>query len=381
MSCRRTSDERNYLRRSRLPLKDDRGSRLRSSVPGIVHNALRSGGQPLDSETRSLEPRLGHDFSKVRVHTDRDDAASARAIGARAYTVGSDVVFAPGEYAPHTRAGRSLIAHELAHVVEQGRSGDFSVQRQPTGSGDAPAADEKKKEAGDVVVEGAKVALEQAKDNNPLVKKKLIEPLKLTLERKWDALAGGEKALVGGFGAGTVALTGGALLSDPNGRKVLEDVNLAAPLQLIPYMPLSSFTYKLPSGDTAEKRQFRFDTKFTLDEILKKRAEGTGLPPFTFQIGLQWGYDPVSQQLKVLGAQADFGFVPGVSISAGAYPDILPTPRVFFTPEGGRVESKQSIPELPKREPQPDVRFMLNIDLLKVSPSILGKQLGGIFGS
>lgn len=315
----------------------------------------------------------------VCIQTERM-GASARAIDARAYTVGTDVVFAPGEYAPHTRAGRRLIAHELAHVVEQSRGGDLSAQRQPSGSDDSQGKQEDKKEAGDVVVEGAKVAGEQAIDNNPKVKKEIIEPLKLTLKQKWDALPGGEKALVGGFGAGTLALSGGALLSDPNGRKILEDINIAAPLQLIPYMPLSSFKYKLPSGDSAEKRQFRFETTFNLDELLKKRAENSGLPPFTFQIGLEWGYDPVTEQLKVLGAQADFGLAPGVNISGGAYPDILPTPQVFFTPEGGRVESKQSIPELPKREPQPDVRVMVTVDLLKVNPSMLGKQIGRVFG-
>jgi hypothetical protein len=92
-----------------------------AEMPSVVHEVLRSSGQPLDIGTRSfMEPRFGHDFSNVRVHTDTRAAESARAVNALAYTVGSDVVFRPGQYAPATSEGRKLIAHELAHVVQQG---------------------------------------------------------------------------------------------------------------------------------------------------------------------------------------------------------------------------------------------------------------------
>lgn len=95
------------------------------SVPPLVNDVLRSAGQPLDAGTRAfMEPRFGHDFGKVRVHTDERAAESARAVDAIAYTVGSSVVFGAGQYAPHTRTGKSLLAHELTHVVQQlsGRS-------------------------------------------------------------------------------------------------------------------------------------------------------------------------------------------------------------------------------------------------------------------
>ena len=91
-----------------------------SEVPPIVHDAIRSPGQPLDVETRAfMEPRFGHDFSNVRIHTDAKAAESARAVNAFAYTVGSDVVFGKGHYAPETATGKRLIAHELTHVVQQ----------------------------------------------------------------------------------------------------------------------------------------------------------------------------------------------------------------------------------------------------------------------
>jgi hypothetical protein len=66
-----------------------------------------------------MEERFGHDFSRVRVHTDAEAAESAQILNARAYTVGRDVVFAAGEYAPHDDLGRRLLAHELTHVVQQ----------------------------------------------------------------------------------------------------------------------------------------------------------------------------------------------------------------------------------------------------------------------
>ena len=94
-------------------------SRL-ETVPSVVEDVLRSPARSLDPTTREFfEPRFGHDFGKVSVHTDAQAAASAEAVDALAYTVGSDVVFGAGRYRPATAEGRSLIAHELTHVVQQ----------------------------------------------------------------------------------------------------------------------------------------------------------------------------------------------------------------------------------------------------------------------
>ncbi len=85
-----------------------------------MHDVLRSPGQPLDTATRAfMEPRFGHDFSRIRIHADRSASRSAEAVAARAYTVSEDIAFKQGEYAPHTPEGRLLLAHELAHVVQQ----------------------------------------------------------------------------------------------------------------------------------------------------------------------------------------------------------------------------------------------------------------------
>lgn len=118
-----------------------------ATVPPMVQETLRSGGQPLDAATRAfMEPRFGQDFSRVRVHADLKAAESSRSINALAYTVGRDVVFGAGSYSPQTTSGRQLLAHELAHVVQQGFS-NRQVQRQVAApereDGASPAGEEK----------------------------------------------------------------------------------------------------------------------------------------------------------------------------------------------------------------------------------------------
>jgi hypothetical protein len=92
-------------------------SRKPTDVPRSVFDVLRSPGQPLDEATRAwFEPRLGHDFRRVRLHTGATAAAAAQAVQARAYTVGRHIVFGSGA---HPTTDRNLLAHELAHVVQQ----------------------------------------------------------------------------------------------------------------------------------------------------------------------------------------------------------------------------------------------------------------------
>jgi hypothetical protein len=80
-----------------------------------------TGGQPLSNEQQAFfEPRFGMDFSRVRIHADPSADRAARAVGARAFTRGGDIVFRRNQYQPHTHVGRRLLAHELTHVVQQG---------------------------------------------------------------------------------------------------------------------------------------------------------------------------------------------------------------------------------------------------------------------
>jgi len=94
----------------------DRHSLTRVQQP----STLLGPGRPLDGNVRfDMEKRFGRDFSQVRVHSEGESAATTQAYGALAYTTGQDIVFGPGQYRPSTASGRRLLAHELAHVVQQ----------------------------------------------------------------------------------------------------------------------------------------------------------------------------------------------------------------------------------------------------------------------
>src|SRR5262249_48672279 len=109
--------------------------RLSSSIQTQVAH-LQGTGNALAPPIRAFfEPRFGRDLSKVRVHTDGSAAETAGVIRARAFSAGSDITFAQGEYAPETREGRLLLAHELVHTFQSDTgprgSAGATVRRQP----------------------------------------------------------------------------------------------------------------------------------------------------------------------------------------------------------------------------------------------------------
>jgi hypothetical protein len=123
--CERGEDERRApvggLTLSPEDETDVLGGASRGAARGEAAVRLPGGGQPLAAATRQFfEARLGHDFSRVRVHTDARAARAAAALGATAFARGHDIAFAAAEYAPETTEGRRLLAHELTHVVQQG---------------------------------------------------------------------------------------------------------------------------------------------------------------------------------------------------------------------------------------------------------------------
>jgi hypothetical protein len=119
----------------------DTGRKPTAGVPPIVHAVLRSPGQPLDAATSAFfEPRFRHDFSRVRVHTDGVAQASTRAVNAIAYTVGRQIVFGRGHHSVTNIEGQALLAHELAHVVQQEKAapvGSEDLEQNTTFEGDA----------------------------------------------------------------------------------------------------------------------------------------------------------------------------------------------------------------------------------------------------
>ena len=147
-------DGGNYSPPSRLSAKAEQPSAGVSEVSPGVEGAIRSmrgGGSSLPSDTRDFfQSRLGHDFSRVRIHADARAQSLAGQLGARAMTLGQDILFGQGEYQPDAAAGRHLLAHELTHVVQQ----RGSIQRLMracicNGIGRTPTAAEKRSMHGD----------------------------------------------------------------------------------------------------------------------------------------------------------------------------------------------------------------------------------------
>jgi len=163
-----------------------------AAAPGVVHQVLGSPGRSLDAQTRAFfEPRFGRGFGDVRVHADPAAAASARSVGALAYTAGSHVVFGAAQYSPQTIGGRRLLAHELAHVVQQsGGMGRETIRRQPPAGSAAPATPEKVCPATYQMPDDAYVALDTA----------------------WKA---------SGQGGDTVTEQGGRIVTDASGKRAI----------------------------------------------------------------------------------------------------------------------------------------------------------------
>jgi Domain of unknown function (DUF4157)/Lysine-specific metallo-endopeptidase len=109
--CRQTRIQRKASRHGPVP-----------TATGAAYSVAGAAGQPLDEQTRAfMESRFNFDLSRVRVHADGQAAQAARSVHAEAYTIGRDIVFGSGRYAPNTRGGQRLLAHELTHVVQQAR--------------------------------------------------------------------------------------------------------------------------------------------------------------------------------------------------------------------------------------------------------------------
>ena len=164
-----------------------------SSAPPIVNEVLRSPGRSLDPQTRSFfEARFGQDFSGVRIHTGGTASHSAVSVNASAYTVGHNIVFAANTYRPDSDSGRRLMAHELAHVVQQAHFASSSVQRQiPIGPVDDPAEHEADRMA-DAALAGA-AAVHPHAEPDAVVRRAPLTPQKKDEKRTASVkLTGGD---------------------------------------------------------------------------------------------------------------------------------------------------------------------------------------------
>jgi hypothetical protein len=137
--CSKCSGEERTIQRKPFTSKMASGSTAYAGAdPAGEVSKIKGGGQPLPQSVRAVfEPRFGYDFGQVRIHTQPNISNLSRALGARAFTVGSDIGFGSGQFSPGTTNGKKLIAHELAHVVQQGSGTSNASQAQR--SGQSPA--------------------------------------------------------------------------------------------------------------------------------------------------------------------------------------------------------------------------------------------------
>jgi hypothetical protein len=134
--------------------------RREGATAAKVKEPLRSPGRPLPAGPRAaMESRFGHDFSRIRIHDDSAAASASEAMNARAYTVGDDLVFGAGEFAPERPGGAHLLAHELAHAVQHEEAGAVDADRLDA-SGDAP--EREAADAADAVLTGSRPRLSHA---------------------------------------------------------------------------------------------------------------------------------------------------------------------------------------------------------------------------
>ena len=169
-------------------------------VPPIVGDVLRSSGQPLDTTTRAqMEAQFGHDFSQVRIHTDARAARSARAVNAVAYTVGHDIVFEAGQYQPATTTGQKLLAHELAHTIQQSTGGAHGVAARSSVSRPDDPAEQEADRAAEAVVAGRSATNLSGVNVHVARKRKptgTIEKLKAAGFTNWDYIVYDDEILL-----------------------------------------------------------------------------------------------------------------------------------------------------------------------------------------
>lgn len=136
-SCEKEKIERRTDRREeKIQKKSQENVNRETEAPSSVSDVLNSAGQPLDADTRHFfEPRFGHDFSNVKIHTGGKAAKSSDDINAHAYTLGNNIVFNSQKYSPGTEQGKRLLAHELTHVVQQSNTMPAIIQKEDGATG------------------------------------------------------------------------------------------------------------------------------------------------------------------------------------------------------------------------------------------------------
>lgn len=323
-------------------------------------------GQPLPrSERAYFERRLGTDLSAVRVHPDSPVASD---YGAHGLTAGRDIALAPGRWSPGDREFRRLLGHELAHTVQQARTGPAVQLEAPA----PPLKEAKAEEAKTAVGDGLKKVAEEAGNNDALKDyakakaKELAEPI-------WNRASGAERAAAIGFGAVAIGTPLVYTLSNPEGRETLSGVDFGKVLGLVPHSPITGLQYDLPKGPT-DPFQLRLGVR--ADDLLGvfgRNAEGDS----NMTLGLNFTLSVAPNgSVTMPFAMANFGITPGISI-AGGYGLATDLPRMEG-PAGGPMAPYATFPQPAQPAPFGGAGFFISVDLLKLSflPDVIALALG-----
>ena len=248
-----------------------------------IERVVSRNGETLDANTRAfMESRFGHDFARVRIHHDDAAAESAAAIRARAYTLGSDVVFAAGHYAPHTRDGLRLLAHELTHVVQQGYSAP-TVRRDtspapapapnaPSAMADAGALVEKDKKAFDALASKVGQPAGRVLSHVPRGPEDLRAADVVTIQQVMDRSGGADSRK--GFETQGQATAYAAMNARPAGATVLQQDGIYFAAKLAPNANISLVAVKppLPPADWSDPVTGKYGEKIAKSDWNKYRA-------------------------------------------------------------------------------------------------------------
>lgn len=225
---------------------------------------------------------------------------------------------------------------------------------------------------GEVITEGLMITAGQLFDL-PAFRLRILDPLGdevlHRLEGLWNRMPVHEQAVLVGAGAtGVLALTGVAATS-PEVHTLLDGVDIGTPLGWIPYSPLEGFSYSRPTGDGPETRRWTFTTDFSLDPVSRLIEDHLHWEGFDVGARFVWTFDPVTDQIGVTHAMATLGIAPGLELAGGFHPGLMGGPELLFGPGQEAVWSGASLPGTGP-EPAPDLRFSVNVDLLRLLPGL-----------
>lgn len=308
-------------------------------------------GQPLPRAERAyFERRLGADLASVRVHPD---IQAAQEMGARGFAAGRDIGLAPGQWRPGTEPFRHLLGHEIAHTLQQGQSGPVVQLDEPT-----PLLKETKAEdAAEALGGGIKLTFEQFKNDEAKTAWAKDVGMKIGMPI-WNGMTTGDKVATIGAGALMYGLATGPLLADPKGRQTLSGLPIGAPLGLIPYSPLHSFSFDAPKG-LLDPTLLHFGMNG--DDLLGLAADHLSFMPrlkLSFDFTLAVG---PSGAVSMPSALATLGVMPGVTIGGGFGLTSNLTP--LTSDPGGALRPNVTLPQPAQPAPPGGVGGFITIDV------------------